>query len=145
MDPATISAGASVLSTYLRTYEFINEGSEEEKVAQSVNDAVKKFVFFYEDSHWDDLHGKKVRRSYQKHINKEANGFREIAVKADGVLDDETVKKLREISADLENIAMDNLKVKGAGQIGGKKVGLILEEELEDSYELSKEVVESLE
>jgi len=105
MDPATVSAGVAVYKTFKETYNSLEADSEEEKLKQSTSEALKKFIFFYEDTHWSEISGETNGRKYRHRINTIAGDFREIAVKIDGKVDDELVQELRDISGLMEKEA----------------------------------------
>lgn len=142
MDPISASsAGAAVFQTFLKTYQMLDSQSEEERLRESTLQAAKKFIFFYEDTHWGDITGEEAGLIYRNHFNETANGFREIAVKVDGELDDEVVSELREISGDLEREAMDEPLVAMGGPTRGEK----LKEKVREPYQRLKDLVDRLE
>jgi hypothetical protein len=134
MEPGT---ALSLYKTFMETYKHLSSDSEEDKVREAVVDSLKEFKFFYEDAEWQTLTDDD---KYQYRMEKVSKEVRKIAVKADGVLDDEEVQKIRDLSAELEAFGNKHLRTSI-----GTHTGELMKAELEESYEKCDEIISDLE
>ncbi len=134
-----ISIGlGGIISAFELAYNLAKSKPEKERLSLSVISAMKKFKFFYEDIEWNHIRN---ADAYRPKLASMADEMRTISVQIDGKLDDDIIKDIRSIAANLDTASSENLPSNTFSRASGES----LKKRIEASYDYAKSVISKLE